>query len=359
MTSHDVFSLRHQDFDPSPDEQAVQESFQRFFERESTAEVIRGAEPLGFSQELWEAFVGIGGVEMTSTSGVGGASLVDLALIGEAFGFHLAPIPFVEASVACRLVVRTRPDALDTFAGLGVHRLTICLQTSQGQASQLVPAGAVSQGVIALEDGDLVLAILESPLPHVENYASMAVGRWGDGESVRKRVVLASGDDARAHYATALREWRILSASALSGLTKRALTTGIDFAKTRMTRGILIGSLQAIAHPLVDAEIAATAARNLARKAAWYMDHEPKVRPELATMAFVAAAQAASRGCATSVHVQGGIGVSIEADVTLCFNRAKGWSSVGGDPVTSLDAVAPTLMARAEVAPRSAAVAGS
>jgi hypothetical protein len=47
------------------------------------------------------------------------------------------------------------------------------------------------------------------------------------------------------------------------------------------------------------------------------------------------------------VHVQGGLGITVEADASLYFLRAKGWSVLGGDPARDVMAVGDALIAQA------------
>ena len=46
-----------------------------------------------------------------------------------------------------------------------------------------------------------------------------------------------------------------------------------------------------------------------------------------------------------SAHVQGGLGFTVEADISLFFLRAKGWSVLGGDPGQDRQQVAAALLA--------------
>jgi alkylation response protein AidB-like acyl-CoA dehydrogenase len=98
-----------------------------------------------------------------------------------------------------------------------------------------------------------------------------------------------------------------------------------------------------VAFPLADVEIGVSGARNLVRKAAWLADHEPGGHPGLIEAAFAYAAQEATAGTITAAHVQGGLGFTVEADASLFFLRAKGWSVLGGDPGLAVAAVGDAL----------------
>jgi hypothetical protein len=54
----------------------------------------------------------------------------------------------------------------------------------------------------------------------------------------------------------------------------------------------------------------------------------------------------ATHGTTTAAHMQGGLGFTVEADASLYFLRAKGWSVLGGDPAREVLAVGDALIAR-------------
>jgi alkylation response protein AidB-like acyl-CoA dehydrogenase len=155
---------------------------------------------------------------------------------------------------------------------------------------------------------------------------------WVDPASADSRTVLSSGGHAQAEYQRALDEWRLLMASALVGLVEETMTIAAEFAKTRYTLGVPISTLQGISHPLANIAITVQGGRGLARRAAWFLDNEPRERPELAPSAFVFMAEEASKAATMAVQVQGGLGVSAEAAASAYLVRARGWALAGGDP---------------------------
>jgi alkylation response protein AidB-like acyl-CoA dehydrogenase len=181
----------------------------------------------------------------------------------------------------------------------------------------------------------------------VANQGSTPLAWWD--LSGGRRQELAAGPDARARYQVARAEWKLLTAAALVGLTERALGIAVEFARTRETMGVPIGSLQGVAFPLADVAIGISGARNLIWRAGWMLAHEPAEARRLVPAAFAYAAQVATHGATTSAHMQGGLGFTIEADASLYFLRAKGWSLLAGDPAEDVIAVADALVADAAV----------
>jgi alkylation response protein AidB-like acyl-CoA dehydrogenase len=223
--------------------------------------------------------------------------------------------------------------------------VSLALQPVTGSGGQLVPAGAVVRDVVALDGDELVLVHAEEPPDLVRNQGSTPLARWP--VAAGPRTVLAAGAAATAAYETARAEWKLLTAAALVGLTERALSIAVEFVKTRETMGVPVGSLQGVSFPLADVAIGIAGARNLVRRAAWMTENEPGAHPGLVPAAFAYAAQVATHGATTSAHMQGGLGFTAEADASLYFLRAKGWSAAGGDPAADIIAVGDALIARA------------
>jgi alkylation response protein AidB-like acyl-CoA dehydrogenase len=344
-----MFEFRYSDYSLAEDEVAVRDAFREFFTVECPAGRVRAAEPLGFDAKLWRQVAELGAATMGLPESAGGddAGLLILAIVAEEAGAALAPVPLAEHVAASRAVARLargRSGSLgEVLAAPADRPLSLAPEPVTSRESALVPAGAVARDILVLDGDELVLLHAPEPPAHVPNQGSTPLARWAVRDGVT-RTVLATGADAANGYAAARAEWRLLTAAALVGLTKRALNVAVEFAKTRETLGVPIGSLQGVAFPLADVEIGVSGARNLVRKAAWLADREPGRHPGLTEAAFAYAAQEATSGTVTAAHVQGGLGFTVEADASLCFLRAKGWSVLGGDPGHAVTAVGDALL---------------
>jgi alkylation response protein AidB-like acyl-CoA dehydrogenase len=342
----DRFELRYADYTLTDEQEAVRDAFREFFTGECQPARVRAAEPRGYDAKLWRQLAELGAASMglPESAGGDGAGLVDLVIVAEEAGAALAPVPFAEHVAASRALAASDPAAAgQLLAAAGERPLTLALQPGLG--SQLVAAGAVVRDVIALAGEELMLVHAEEPPPLARNQGSTPLARWE--LAAGSRTVLGSGPGAVARYESARAEWKLLTAAALTGLTDRALSIAVEFTKTRETMGVPLGSLQGVAFPLADVAIGVSGARNLVREAAWFADNEPDARPGLVSAAFAYAAGVATHGAATAVHVQGGLGITVEADASLYFLRAKGWSVLGGDPARDVMAVGDALIAQA------------
>jgi alkylation response protein AidB-like acyl-CoA dehydrogenase len=142
------------------DQLTLRAAFAEFFDKESTVDRVRAAEPLGFDQELWTKLVETGATAMglPEDAGGGGASSLDLVLVAEQYGRRIAPVPFVEAAAAGHVLARAGAADLIAAVADGGVLPTIALSPARDGRLRLVPAGAVAEVVVAL-DGDRLIAI--------------------------------------------------------------------------------------------------------------------------------------------------------------------------------------------------------
>ncbi|WP_299564821.1 acyl-CoA dehydrogenase family protein [uncultured Mycolicibacterium sp.] len=335
----DRYELRRQDYSLSEDHRAVQQAYREFFATHCPIEVVREAEATGFDKSLWERLCAMGAASMAVPEAAGGdgATLVDLTLVAEEVGRVLAPVPWIDHVVAARLLAAL--DAADADAVAGRRIVGIDPHLDPGTGPRLVPAASIADQVV-VRDGDDVLALrFATRHTRVDNLGRLPMA-WVDPAAADERTVLGSGPGAVAAYRRALDEWRLLTAAALVGLVEQTMTIACEFARNRYTLGVPIATLQAISHPLANMAVVVHGGRNLAHRAAWFLDNEPDERPELAPSAFVFMAEEASRAATMAVHVQGGLGVSAEAPATAYLVRARGWAVAAGDPAATAQYIA-------------------
>jgi alkylation response protein AidB-like acyl-CoA dehydrogenase len=341
----DRYELRRLDYSLSEDHQALQAAYKDFFKTHCPIEIVRAAEASGFDKSLWERICAMGASSMALPEDVGGdgATLVDLTLVAEELGRSLAPVPWIDHVCAARLLGRL--DALEPDVVSGKQIVGFDPQQDSVSGVRLVPSGSVADHIVVREGDEIVKLTFATRPAKVDNIGRLPMA-WIDPTAADSRTVLASGTEALADYQRALDEWRVLMGAALVGLVEETMTIAAEFAKTRYTLGVPIATLQAISHPLANMAITVQGGRNLARRAAWFLDNEPDERPELAPSAFVFMAEEASKAATMAVHVQGGLGVSAEAAATAYLVRARGWALAGGDPGASAKYIAEIVAAR-------------
>jgi alkylation response protein AidB-like acyl-CoA dehydrogenase len=341
----DRYELRRIDYSLTPDHEALQAAYRDFFKTHCPIEAVRAAEETGFDKNLWERLCAMGATTMAvpESAGGDGATLVDLTLVAEEIGRSLAPVPWIDQVCTARLLARLNAAESDVVQGKRIAALDP--QQDSVAGTRLIPTGSIADQIVVRDGQDVVSLTFDTRPTKVDNIGRLPMA-WVDPATAGSRNVLASGPDALTEYQRALDEWRVLTASALVGLVEETMTIAVEFAKTRYTLGVPISTLQGISHPLANIAIAVQGGRNLARRAAWFLDNEPDERPELAPSAFVFMAEEAAKAATMAVHVQGGLGVSAEAAATAYLVRARGWALAGGDPGASAKYVGELVAAR-------------
>jgi alkylation response protein AidB-like acyl-CoA dehydrogenase len=325
---------------PSPDQKAIKDAFADVFGRESTPARVRAVEADGFDPDLWRLLVELGapGIAVGEDLGGAGTGLVELVLMAEELGRRIACVPLVEAAVAARTIADHAAESAAATALLeeilaGGALITFQPRPVQGGFASLVPAGAVADGILALDGERLVVARGEAPGGSADFGLLGCADRRVDGEA--ERLVLAEGDAAIDRFATALGRWRVATAATLAGLAAEAIAIAVKYTIERIQFGVQVGTFQALQHPLADAVTAADGAELLAREAAWRHDEGVADWREMAAIAYAHAVRSAENACAVGLHVHGGYGYTLEYDIQLFLRRAKALGLIGGDPAAT------------------------
>jgi alkylation response protein AidB-like acyl-CoA dehydrogenase len=345
--THQPDELRYADFSLEPEQEALFDSFGALLSRECDMDVVRGAEPLGFDADLWRTIRGAGALTMALPSRVGGddASLVELVLVAEQCGRHLAPAPFIESVSAARLLASLQTEAADQHLAIALEEgqvITLDVLGSTNDVPRLIPAGAIAVGALSRTEAGVALASWDTPRRAVDTMGSCPIsfGTIGEADVV---TMLAEGSAAHDRFDRALLEWKLLTAAAMIGIGDGSVRLAADYAKERVAFGVPIGTFQAISHRVADAYNGVTALRMLTRKAAWFADHEPDRAPSLILAAFLLGTRIAQAAATTAVHVLGGVGFTLEADAQLYFRRVAGWSLAGAGRVANIRGLADSL----------------
>jgi alkylation response protein AidB-like acyl-CoA dehydrogenase len=337
------------DLKPTAEQQQLIDAFAELYDDLATPAVVQAAEPSGHSPDLWQRLLATGVVEMALPEDCGGygASLLDLALVAEQHGRYVAPAPVVETQVAARLIGRLCGGESELVADIlaGRRLVTIAVRPACGGRAELVPAGAIADSAVVLVDDAVVLVPLADRVTPVENLGCQPLADVSDvtGED------LARGSDAVEQFATAIDEWRVLTAAALSGLAARSLEIGVDYVKERKAFDRPLGAFQAVAHRLADRATEVDGAQLLAREAAWASESDQARFAELAAMALGFAVETARDTSYFALHFHGGYGFMLEYPIQMYYRRARSWGAVLESPRASYRRVAALQVASAGV----------
>jgi alkylation response protein AidB-like acyl-CoA dehydrogenase len=353
-----AMSIRYRDWSLDVEQQALFDSFGSMLDKYSTNAVVRSAEPLGFDENLWAIFKKSGGVSMSMPASVGGegAGLVDLCLVAEQCGRHLAPVPFVESAVASRLLARSGAEGGRTEMSrvLEDGRLaTVALSVTGDESEQLIPAGALADAILGLCQGKLIIASWSKPPNLAKNIGSAPLAFRSLADCTDQETI-AEGDSAHRLITEARLEWKLLTSAALVGIGEGALSLAVQYGLDRSAFGVPIGSFQAISHRLADVHSGLAAVRMLVRKASWFADYEPNGAPPLMLMAFLTAMKYSMEAATAAIHVLGGVGFTVESDAQLYFRRVKAWSLAGADPSGDLVSISEMMFGQDGVSNKTA-----
>lgn len=323
----------------SEDSLLVREMFQRLFSAESTVERVRAAEPLGYDAQLWRQLVEIDApfLRVREAAGGSGMGLFDALLMMEQAGRRLASVPLAESVAALRLLGELGSEAAQAWIDRVRDGQTIVAlalrQTAPGEA-QLVPGAAVAAGIVSFDGSELVIEVPGAPLaaPHMLGGCAQGVYIAGGGA----RHVLASGPTAAAAWSAAVEEWKLLTASALVGLSQEALSMAAEYATQREAFGQPIGAYQGIGHPLADDVIDADAGRLLLWRTLRALADGSADAGARVSQAFWWASRTATNAVAHALHTFGGYGLTEEYAIQFYHRRAKSWGLALGDPADEL-----------------------
>jgi alkylation response protein AidB-like acyl-CoA dehydrogenase len=321
-------------FDLTEEQEMVRDTFARFLDENSTGARIRAAMPSGFDPALWRGLAELGAFSLRVPEDAGGLGLglFDAAVVMEEAGRTLASGPLAETLVAARLLALLGGEAdLLGRVTAGDAVATIAMRDIAAFPRQWVAGGLVAEAVIARKGDDVVLVSVPAEARVAEETLASTPLAEIDLAALPARV-LGSGAPALAAMAAGIEEWKLLIGAALSGLSRAALKLAAAYAGERKAFGVLIGTFQAISHPMADLICEIDSGKFLVWKAIRSIaDGDPEAAAQV-SLAGWWNADTAARTAAQALHTFGGIGLTLEHDIHLYNLRAKAWPLVLGDP---------------------------
>ena len=320
-------------FELSPDQQLMRDSFARFLDEHSSMARVRAAGTSGFDPALWQGLADLGAFSIRTPEAAGGMGLgtFDAVVLMEEVGRTLATGPIAETILVAGLLARIggQETLLDRVLS-GDAVVTLAFHDLAEEPAQFVAAGAVAEAVIA-RDGDVVVVITPGGDRGEPNLGSTPMAEIDLARA--ERTILASGREARAAFDAAIEEWKLLTAASLVGLSRRAVEMAADYAGQRKAFGQFIGTFQAISHPLAviitDTDGAKLFVWKTLRDLA---DGAPSAVGQI-SLALWWACDTAARAVSQALQTFGGYGLTLDYDIHLYNLRAKAWPLVFGDPL--------------------------
>ncbi len=308
---------------------------------------------------LWSRLceLGVLGVAVPEEHDGGGAGPIELALISERLGYHVAPVPVLGHVVALEAIRADDALAKELLPELAAGSLRATLVPS-GPGIDPAPQVSVSvDGAGAASLSGRVLVALDAVgadllvLPATDDEG--VVGWYVAEAGARVQVAAQPSLDRTRPVATIVLEdaparrlqasydlggravalLRTLEAAEAVGIASWSLEQTRSYALSREQFGLPIGTFQAVKHRLADMMVAVENARSAVYGAAWALAEDPTTEASSSvSMAQAVATEAAVRVTADAVQLHGGIGVTWENDLHLRLRRAKTLQLLHGSP---------------------------
>jgi alkylation response protein AidB-like acyl-CoA dehydrogenase len=309
----------------SEEQQLLSEAVRAMCERHSSVEIVRSLEgdPKGYRDELWNAISEMGLLDL------GAEKLpIEVAVVCEELGRALAPSPYLDTAVFGAAVL----GKVDGTVALAWHEAErseseegITTSFAHGKLTGekiLVPfASAVDHLLVVARDADgIVIVAVDPSAATLEAEGTLASdARYKVAFDGAPGEVVARGWDA--FIDAMIPTWVAVGAYAV-GAAQRAHEISVAYANERVQFDKVIGSFQAMAHPLADLATEIGGARTLVHQAAWALaaGHPAKTA---SAMAKYYACEVLRKTAKFGHQVFGGIGFTLDIDIQLFMRRAK------------------------------------
>ena len=341
------------DFELSGDQVALRDGARSLLDGRSTPTQVRAVVDAGggIDDGLWSAMVEQGWTALAVTEDKGGLGLgiVELALLLEEVGGHVAPAPVLQQALALdALVTGDGPDELIDALTSGEAIGTVAFKpvtsdgtTVTGRPEPVIHAPLARVLIVRTEDELFAVDGIESsPEPAMDRTRSLgwvqldgaAAVRLGGPEAVERFIDLG----ALGH------------AAELLGASARVLDLSVEYAKERVQFGRPIGSFQAIKHRCADMLVDVEGMRSAVYHAAWALGAGDPDRSVAASTAKTWCSDASRRVMASGLQVHGGIGFTWEHDLHLFVKRAQLDAISFGDATWHRDRLGQLLRSKIE-----------
>tara|TARA_R110000824_G_scaffold390760_2_gene587390 strand:+ start:56802 stop:57893 length:1092 start_codon:yes stop_codon:yes gene_type:complete len=336
------------EFGLSEDQRLMQDSVRRTLEKVSSLERVRAVADARDARpdDIWHALVDLGvpGLLIDEEFGGMGLKLLDAALITEALGRFVTPVPFIASAVMAPLAIAalgtaTQKEAWlpklasgEAIAGVAVSEQASGAREGAGVAASagklngkslfVLDFAAANVFVVADNAGGLHLVPADAKGVTKIDLTSIDLTR-SLGELRFDNVAAEPLDqgDAKATLQRMLDAGRIMLAADVLGAGWMMIDKAVDYAKERKQFGRVIGSFQAVKHLCAEMASEIEPGRSLV----WYAAHAFDEMPDEASlMAIHAKSYMGDIGrfvARTATEVHGGMGFTDLLGLHYWFKR--------------------------------------
>jgi alkylation response protein AidB-like acyl-CoA dehydrogenase len=337
------------DLELTSEQRLLREAAERFgregYERKRSA-----AEPVRWSRAVCREMAALGwfAIGVPEADGGIGCGPLEIGIVAEALGRALVLEPFLDTTLAARLVARlgdaaqrarylpgwldgSRQPALATAegTGFGLERLkTAATPVGDGWVlsgqKDFVSAGADEILVTArIGDAAYGVFVLEPGAAGVETQRFETVdGREACRLVLRGAAAARLGDaDAKPVLAEALDLAAAMLAAEAVGCMDALLAATVDYTKTREQFGKPLAANQVLRHRMADMSVCCEEARAIALRAQLALEGAEAARAKAVSAAKYKIGHAGRFVAESAIQLHGGMGVTEELDIGLFAKR--------------------------------------
>jgi alkylation response protein AidB-like acyl-CoA dehydrogenase len=332
----------------------------------------------GYDEQVWQELVELGwmGIAIDEAHGGSGLAIGSAVPVAECMGRYLLSTPFITATLVAQALQRggsTQQCETHLPAICAGEVATLALLESEdwgdGNVSLAAEAhgdklrliGSKTQVAYAGEASLFLLSVMTTGergllLVPAEAVAATAISSQVNIDQTRRssRIDFTGVEVPRENLlpgdaATIIRDLMLLGGllygAEATGSTAACMDVTVGYLNTRKQFGRLIGSYQALKHPMVEVLCGMDAARSFIYHAATVVGEGPlDVDAEIACrMAKAQASDALKFAGDRAVQFHGGMGFTYECDAQLYIRRAQWSQQVFGDAYHHRKRLAPLL----------------
>lgn len=333
------------DFSLTDDQRMMQESLSRTLAEASSLDRVRkfAADPADRGADVWAALTdfGLPGIVIGEEYGGLGLTLLDAALMAEALGRAVTPVPYlgaVLAPLALRLAGSVEQQAR-WLPKLASGQVTAAVAISEAVAGArdgaglMASDGKLSGKALIVADGhaaDLLIVADTGGVLHLVDGTANGLGREiMTGIDLTRRMAELTFDKVAAEPLTGdagalarLRDagWVLLAADTL-GACDVMIEKAVAYAKERKQFGRVIGSFQAVKHLCAEMAAELEPCRSLVWYAGYAFDAAPQESSLVAAHAKAHLSEVSRFIARTATEVHGGMGITDLLGLHFWFKR--------------------------------------
>jgi alkylation response protein AidB-like acyl-CoA dehydrogenase len=317
------------------------------------------------------------GLAIPETYGGADLSMIELAIVLEALGRSLAPVPFLPTMIAaCALhEVGSESQRREWLPRIAAGEIVATLAITETRGTEEpgdLALAATADGGWTLRGSKLFVpdADIADPLVVVARTGGKAEKGLGlflvpretegvkvtpqrsmdrlrnlhqvelDGIRLPEDSLLGGDVDAWPKIQRVLDRARVMICAEMVGGAEKCLEDSVQYAKERIQFGKPIGVNQAIKHKCADMLFRVESAKSITYYAAWAAREDNEEAAVTASMAKSYVSEAYRHVSAENIQIHGGVGFTWEYDCHLYFKRAKSDESWLGDATHHRERVA-------------------